>query len=44
MVAQPTHTSGGFRQKYRVLREEGPGGAFGAANESALTENQSLAA
>ena len=31
-------------QKYRAFREETPGGAFGAANESALTENQSLTA
>ena len=40
-----THTHfGRVSKKYRVPREEGPGGAFGAANESALTENQSLTA
>ena len=38
------HTFASISEKYRAFREETPGGAFGAANESALTENQSLTA
>jgi len=38
------HTFVSISEKYRAFREETPGGAFGAANESTLTENQSLTA